>query len=155
MIRIGVMDEGGIEQQMDHLLGIDATLGTDAWTGREFRLDLPEKFRHSRWALDEAGVPVGFAVVSRKGESVHVHRLVVEPARRREKIGRTLLRAVAESARASGLERMTLKVSSANEAAIRFYEALGFEREKMENENLVLGIAVVMLLGADHPAGPG
>ena len=154
-IRIGVMDERGIERQLDALLRIDATLGTDPWTDREFRLDLPEKFRHSHWALDEEGAPVGFAVVSRKGESVHVHRLVVEPARRGEGIGRTLLRAVAESACTAGLGHVTLKVSPTNVAAVRFYETLGFKREKLEKENLVLSIAAATLIGAVDPAGPG
>ncbi|MHC4223756.1 MAG: GNAT family N-acetyltransferase [Planctomycetota bacterium] len=54
----------------------------------------------------------------------------VNPKWRRQKVARTLLETAIESARSGGvLRRLTLRVFSTNEAAIRLYESFGFAAE--------------------------
>jgi ribosomal protein S18 acetylase RimI-like enzyme len=114
------------EAHLAELLRLDGVIGQDAWGEAEFLLPLPEKFDHSRLALGPSGEAVGFAVASRKGDCVHVHRLAVASSHQRRGIGLALLRGVAASGHGAGLETLTLKVARANADASRFYEALGF-----------------------------
>ena len=48
---------------------------------------------------------------------------------RRRGVGRALLEVAVEWARASGMSKLELHVFPYNEAAIKLYEAFGFERE--------------------------
>jgi ribosomal protein S18 acetylase RimI-like enzyme len=57
-----------------------------------------------------------------------VQSMWVAPAQRRLGVGRELIEAVSERARGRSLRTLTLMVTSNNEAAIRFYERLGFAR---------------------------
>ena len=54
---------------------------------------------------------------------------MVARGRRRRGVGRALLEAAVEWARASGVSKLELHVFPYNEAAIRLYESFGFERE--------------------------
>jgi GNAT superfamily N-acetyltransferase len=64
--------------------------------------------------------------------------MVVEPERRRAGIGRALLDAAIDHARAAGLARITLLTDRANEAALRFYGREGFEPSAMTPMRLKL-----------------
>jgi RimJ/RimL family protein N-acetyltransferase len=55
--------------------------------------------------------------------------LMVAADRRREGVGRTLLAAAIDWARGAGIGKLELHVFPWNEAAIRLYESVGFERE--------------------------
>jgi len=58
---------------------------------------------------------------------MHVEGLAVEVGARRHGLGRALVRASVEYARASRLRAVGLHVSVANHAAIALYEAEGFD----------------------------
>ncbi len=98
---------------------------------------------------------VGFAVASRKGNAVHLHRLVVAPSSRGRGLGRDLVLAVAASARASGLPRMTLKVHAGNREARVFYERLGFREEGTAGANVCLGAATELASGSPGVGASG
>ena len=55
--------------------------------------------------------------------------LMVAESHRRQGIGRALLAAAVDWARANGVEKLELHVFPYNEAAIRLYEQFGFDRE--------------------------
>jgi len=55
--------------------------------------------------------------------------LMVASGYRRRGVGRALLEAAVEWARASGVSKLELHVFPHNEAAIKLYESFGFERE--------------------------
>jgi RimJ/RimL family protein N-acetyltransferase len=55
--------------------------------------------------------------------------LMVARSHRRQGIGRALLAAAVDWARANGVQKLELHVFPYNEAAIRLYEQFGFERE--------------------------
>jgi [ribosomal protein S18]-alanine N-acetyltransferase len=125
---IETLTRSAIERHLPVLLEIDRQIGAEPWTAEAFACDLPEKFELSVAALDGDGRLVGFAVASRKGMDVHLHRLAVDEAARGRGIGELLVRRLAQSALDRGLGTMTLKVDGDNEGAIRFYRRLGFRR---------------------------
>ncbi|HEX9103443.1 MAG TPA: GNAT family N-acetyltransferase, partial [Polyangia bacterium] len=68
--------------------------------------------------------PVGHAMVSqRRG---HIETLIVARAQRRRGIGRALMAAATEWARAQGAHQLLLTVWAGNDDAERFYAALGY-----------------------------
>jgi ribosomal protein S18 acetylase RimI-like enzyme len=85
-------------------------------------------------AETEDGVVVGMALsrVHRPSSfsdelAVELSSAVVSAARRGEGIGRALVAEIGRFARATGVERVTLKTFSRNEVALRFWQSFGFE----------------------------
>jgi len=78
----------------------------------------------------EPGPAVGLAVGkdSQDGTEAELNALWVAPEYRGSGLGAELVKAVMESARASGKRRLTLWVTTGNSAAIEVYERLGFLR---------------------------
>ncbi len=74
----------------------------------------------------EREVPVGFGVMEFGDERAHLVLLAVRPTHRRRGIARRLLEWMIESALTAGIESVHLELRSGNEAAQRFYRALGF-----------------------------
>jgi ribosomal protein S18 acetylase RimI-like enzyme len=67
-----------------------------------------------------------------------VRGLAVDPARHRQGIGRLLIEAAIEEARARGARRLTLRVLADNTAARALYEAAGFTVEGVLREEFLL-----------------
>lgn len=110
------------EEWADDLLGMTKDSAWDNW-GREHLLaDRAEKWDRSVVAV-RGSRPVGWAVVSRTSEGVHLHHIVVAASERGDGIGTVLVRAIIERA---GAATVTLKVHPSNDAAARFYARLGF-----------------------------
>jgi len=84
-------------------------------------------------AVDAAGEVVGWCDVVRDGRPGYGHGgrlgMGLLPAHRGQGLGRRLLEAALEEARARGMERVELEVYASNERAMRLYETAGFERE--------------------------
>jgi ribosomal protein S18 acetylase RimI-like enzyme len=68
----------------------------------------------------------GFAIMEFGDERAHLVLLAVRPAHRRSGIGRHLLEWLLESARCAGIASVHLELRAANDAARRFYRAMGF-----------------------------
>lgn len=79
--------------------------------------------------------PVGYAIAL-PGEETTLSELVVAPGHRREGRGRRLLAAVVEAA---GAERTVVTTPAGNDAAVRFYSRLGFERYERLNAHYADG----------------
>ena len=80
-------------------------------------------------ARREAGTtPLGFVLVWRAADELHVIDVAVEPESRRLGIARLLLQRVMADGRASGAAVVLLEVRQSNEAALALYGALGFSR---------------------------
>jgi ribosomal protein S18 acetylase RimI-like enzyme len=75
----------------------------------------------------EADEPIGLVNLGIRGERGWIGGLGVVSHARRKGLGRTLMNAVHEEARARGLRELSLEVIQANEAAFRLYEKLGYE----------------------------
>jgi len=68
----------------------------------------------------------GFAIMDFGDERAHLVLLAVQPALRRRGIGRRLVDWLMESAVVAGIASVHLELRADNEAARRFYRALGF-----------------------------
>jgi GNAT superfamily N-acetyltransferase len=68
---------------------------------------------------------VGYAWVRVRGDALHLVHVIVAPSHRRHGVGRALMAAAAERARALGLTRWFLNVKPDNVAARALYEACG------------------------------
>ncbi len=82
-------------------------------------------------AVEGAGFdaePAGFILVRLVADEGEILTLAVCPAKRRQGIGRALVQAAAELARAAGASRLFLEVGVDNPAALALYEGLGFAR---------------------------
>ena len=77
-------------------------------------------------ASDAQGGPIGLALLGIRGARGWIGDFGVIPAWRRAGVGRALLGALLDSARAAGLADVRLEVASANTAARRLYETGGF-----------------------------
>ena len=73
-----------------------------------------------------AGAVAGFAIMEFGDERAHLVLLAVRPSHRRLGIGQRLLAWLLESARVAGLASIHLELRAANDAARRFYRAMGF-----------------------------
>lgn len=75
------------------------------------------------WGADDlVGVATGAVAV----DDGDIHLVVVDPAYRRQGIGRALTLALSETLAALGAERVLLEVRAANHAAVALYEDVGF-----------------------------
>ena len=76
----------------------------------------------------DGGAPLGFVLVWRAADELHVIDVAVEPESRRLGVARLLLRTVMNDGRARGASVVLLEVRQSNEAALALYHALGFSR---------------------------
>lgn len=75
--------------------------------------------------LDEAG---GMILIRVAADEAEILTLAVAPEARRTGLGRALLDAACEAARAAGAVRLFLEVSATNQAARALYDAAGFQQ---------------------------
>jgi [ribosomal protein S18]-alanine N-acetyltransferase len=68
----------------------------------------------------------GFAIMEFGDERAHLVLLAVRPSHRRSGVGGRLLEWLLESARCAGIASIHLELRAGNEAARRFYRAMGF-----------------------------
>jgi ribosomal protein S18 acetylase RimI-like enzyme len=80
------------------------------------------------WVARAAPLPriLGFLASKARPDVLHVHGLAVDPASRRQGIGRALLRAAIHDAADRGVAAVVLCVSVTNASAIALYESEGF-----------------------------
>ena len=72
------------------------------------------------------GAVTGFAIMEFGDERAHLVLLAVRPSHRRLGIGQRLLDWLLESARVAGMASIHLELRAGNDAARRFYRAMGF-----------------------------
>ena len=72
------------------------------------------------------GAPAGFAIMELGDERAHLVLLAVRPSHRRLGIGQRMLEWLLESARIAGMASIHLELRAGNDAARRFYRAMGF-----------------------------
>jgi len=104
---------------------------------RGLALLLEDRLRRVALVAESGGVVVGMVTgqllisTAEGGGSVLVEDLVVRESERRRGTGRKLVRAVEAWARGRGATRLQLLADRENEAALRFYERLGWSGTRM------------------------
>lgn len=78
------------------------------------------------YGLVDGDVLVGYGELWVDEDEVELARLIVDPARRRQGVGRRLVSALAAAARAHRTDLVCLRVHPDNAAAVRVYTAAGF-----------------------------
>lgn len=106
------------EQLMPELISISADASD--WTPENFLYDLPDKWDLS--FIASIGGVVGYAILSRKFLGrVHLHQLMVHPAKRGRGIGKDMF----IECRRRADEPLSLRVHRNNVGAFRFYKREG------------------------------
>jgi ribosomal-protein-alanine N-acetyltransferase len=108
------------------LAAAHATAFPAPWSAAEFRdlLASPGVFGF----LAEEGTPQAMILCRVAAGEVEVLTLAVAPERRRQGVGRELVRAAMDAARHAGAEAAFLEVAADNPAAAALYASLGFRR---------------------------
>lgn len=102
----------------------------------------PAEGKFTLGAFGETGELVGIATFVRESGPKTAHKgnvygMYVVPETQGQGVGRALMRALIDRARAcEGLERINLAVVTDNEPAIRLYRSLGFEKYGTERQAL-------------------
>ncbi|TCK17630.1 [SSU ribosomal protein S18P]-alanine acetyltransferase [Thiogranum longum] len=78
------------------------------------------------WCYEENGELLGYGVMSVAAGESHILNLTVHPESQRKGIGRKLLMHFIQLARRHGADTLMLEVRPSNTAAIRLYDAMGF-----------------------------
>ncbi|MEC9216233.1 MAG: GNAT family N-acetyltransferase [Pseudomonadota bacterium] len=112
-----------------HLHAFAQPWSTDALTATLARPDTVTVVATAATNPSEEAPPVGFVIARLAGPEAEILTLAVDPAHRRRGIGRRLVTALFEAARAAGATELLLEVESTNNAAQALYAAAGFEAD--------------------------
>lgn len=126
--------------------------------GRRMMQRLVNSPHGATWIAAEEERLTGFAIVewSEETDGVvgYIQTIEVAPEWRGQGIGRELLRRVEGSARAAGATVIWLHVDAENAAAIRLYEANGYEYEGRKDGFYALGRAALVYGKPLEASGP-
>jgi ribosomal-protein-alanine N-acetyltransferase len=111
---------------LDEIERIEQASYPTPWSRSMFASELAKPSSLSLGAVDDAGLLVGYLVLSRYVDAWHVMNVAVAPERRREGIASALLRALLEATRDDARRGYTLEVRVSNVGAINLYERFGF-----------------------------
>jgi ribosomal-protein-alanine acetyltransferase len=109
---------------IDAVLVIEKRVQDFPWTRGNFCDALAAGY--DGWLAREAGAVIGFAVLMRAVDEIHLLVIGIAPECQRTGRGRALLDFVSGQAREAGMTRMLLEVRPSNAIAIAFYKSAGF-----------------------------
>ncbi len=109
---------------IDGVLGIETRIQQFPWTQGNFVDALSAGY--DCWLAREDDRLIGFAVLMRAVDEIHLLVIGITPEYQRGGRGRALLDFVTVQARAAGMVRMLLEVRPSNGPAIAFYRNAGF-----------------------------
>jgi len=131
-----------LDRSIDDFIAVARGVPGEYWGREHFLLDLPEKWRLSLAAWIAAR-PVGYAIISRKSESIaHLHHFMVAPDQRGKGLGEAMLEKAISQCVDGGCSEMTLKVAAESEDAQRFYRRNGFETSDDSGAYLLMRRAI-------------
>ena len=99
-----------------------------SWPQEDFAAYIAGKDTPVFVACDARRRIAGFAMLRHLGEDAELITIAVDPRWRGKGVGRALLEAFFDDLRMSPAKRLVLEVAADNEAALKLYNALGFEK---------------------------
>jgi len=119
------------KEDLDQVLAIEQTSFTMPWTRNlflsEFRNAPVSLMLAARSSLEPQAV-IGYIVCWIVADELHILNLATDPAWRRKGIARHLVLTALKYGCERNVRRAFLEVRASNEAALNFYEGLGFVR---------------------------
>ena len=100
----------------------------DAWTINQFKEELSAIASSRKYLVAIEGEIIGYGGAAIAGEVVDIHTLTVREDYRRRGIGGELLKRLEAWSAERGIRKVMLEVAVTNEAAIKLYEAAGYQR---------------------------
>lgn len=113
------------EQQLDEVASLEQRVFSMPWSRDGFADTLCREDVLFLTAYDDG--LLGYAGVYCTAEEGEITNVAVEPAARRQGVGRALLTELLASLAARGIARAVLEVRVSNAAAIGLYERMGFQ----------------------------
>lgn len=110
------------------LAGAHATAFDASWTAPDIAALMRATGGFALLAEDAAGHAHGFILGRALAGEAEILTLAVAPDARRSGLGRALVEALAEEAKARGARTLFLEVAADNTGAIALYQGAGFER---------------------------
>ena len=111
------------EADIPEVAALEAASQPRPWSPKVFADEIGRPDR--RYVVAEDDSIVGFGGVMLVGDEAHVTNLLVDPARRGEGIGRSILTKLIALSVDSGADHLTLEVRSQNKAALALYRSFG------------------------------
>jgi ribosomal-protein-alanine N-acetyltransferase len=96
------------------------------WKREYFEAEVGAPFRRNLVARDERGRLAGYVFCAFAGGEIHVNKIAVSPAARRQRLATRLMDEILLFANDIRAEEIYLEVRVSNAPARRFYEGLGF-----------------------------
>jgi ribosomal-protein-alanine N-acetyltransferase len=108
-------------RRIDEVIEIEQLSFTDPWSREMFRSELEVGGgTYARMAVRD-GRLVGYLLAVLIEDEAHLGNLAVHPTERRSGVGQRLLDDLLQTARGSGISKITLEVRKSNENARKFY----------------------------------
>lgn len=118
-------------EDLDPIMAIETdTFSSDAWSAATMSAELAGPHGHYLVAVTAAGELDGYAglFVPAGAERADIQTIAVTPRARRQGLGRQLMVALLDEARARGAREVLLEVRADNSGAQALYRELGFEQ---------------------------
>ena len=130
-----------VKNNVASLIEMSKQLKGDYWTVEHYLSELNRKWELSSAVFCDDEL-CAFIINSEKGESLHVHRIVVAKEFHNQGIGRKLIQKVMEDAKRAGKNIVTLKAESDNPQSLGFYKSLGFENVGAQDHLVLLTLKI-------------
>lgn len=114
------------ETDLSEVCAIEQATFSDPWSEEDFRSSLKEP-GNGYLVAEEEGEIAGYCGYWGIAGEGYIYNVAVKKEYRRQRIGYQMLKTLLDESLGRGITSFTLEVRRSNEAAIRLYEALGFE----------------------------
>ncbi len=117
----------GPEAPSAEVISLDRELFPRPWTAEQWESLLVDKFLLYSWRGQQSGL-LGFALfgVVPGDDVAHLYKIILRPEHRGAGEARAFWSSISQELRARGYGSVYLEVEGLNNAAIRFYEKVGF-----------------------------
>lgn len=123
MFTLHALSREFLDRQIDRFISmLHENLEDEYWTAEHFLSELPSKWHLSTYALSKEGNILGYAIISDKGRTIHIHKFVVDRQVQSLGIGKAILDRLMSLTH----KDITLKVKHDNARAVSFYRHNGF-----------------------------
>lgn len=121
------------EADLIEVFAIEQETFSDPWSEEDFLSSLNEA-NNGYLVAEIEGKVVGYCGYWGIVGEGYIYNVVVKKEFRRQQVGNLMLKTLLEQSLKQGIDSFTLEVRSSNEAAIRLYESLGFERAGLRKD---------------------